>query len=54
MVPAGIKLNFMPIELIDSGNFTLPAETAVGGVSAEILPPSAATKATQTTAGLAE
>ena len=45
-------MNFMPIELVDSGNFTLSAETAVGGVSAEILPPSAATKAIQTTAAL--
>ena len=40
------------MELVDSGNFTLSAETAVGGVSAEILPPSAATKAIQTTADL--
>jgi hypothetical protein len=47
-VPAGINLNFMPIELVDSANLTGVALVAVGGVSAEMSLPQITTTATQT------
>ena len=51
-VPAGSRLNFVPMELVDSGNLLMAAEVAVGGVSAEISPPQITIAATQTTAVL--
>lgn len=45
-------MSFIPMELVDSGNFTMSAENAVGGVSAEISPPHIAITAAQRTVDL--